>query len=313
MDIIESYLSEVGRFLPESRRDELITELRDDLLGELEALVEERGGQLTDADQRSVIGGFGHPFKVAARYQPTKYLIGPGLYPVFVQTLKTVFVLAVVLWVAVTVIGYMVTGEPLGPLQLLGRLIELGIWVVAVVILVFLAIEYSGEKLRWYEDWDPQTLSTGSLNVIRRGDVITNLITEGVFLLWWNDVLSFSHWMSDDAAIQLSLSAAWSAFFWPLNIAFGVAFALHVYVLMRGVWQRPALLTEVVVNVALLGIAFALLVNGPLLEIEAMPAETLYGVAQNSARAALLVISGFAIWDVWVAVRGFRGIQLLAR
>ncbi len=311
MDIIESYLSEIGRFLPESRRDELVTEVRDDLLGELEALVEERGGELTEQDQRDVIGRFGHPFKVAARYQPTKYLIGPELYPAFRQTLRTVFVLAIVLWMAVTVIGYIVSGDSLGPFQLLGRFIELSIWVVAVVILVFLAIENSGEKLRWYEDWDPKSLSTGVLNVIRRSDVITNLISEGVFLLWWNDVLSFSRWMPEDAVIELSLSPVWDTFFWPLNLAIGVAFVLHFYVLVRGVWQRATLLTEVVTNVALLGMVFALLVNGPLLVIEVMPAEHLQQVVQNTVRMILLVLGGFVLWDVWLAVRGFRGIQLL--
>ena len=313
MDIIGSYLSEVGRFVPESHRDELIAELRDDLLGELDAIAEERGGQVTDEDQRSVIGRFGHPFKVAVRYQPAKYLIGPELYPVFKRTLKTLYVLAILLWLATTVIAYVVTGDPVGPLQLLGRFIELCVWVGAVAILVFLAIEYSGKRLRWYENWDPRTLPTGALSMVRRGDVITNLISEGVFLLWWNDVLSFSHWMSADALIQLSLSPVWSAFYWPLNIAFGLAFAAHVYVLARGVWQRSTLITEVLVNVALLGMAFGLLISGPLLHIETMPAESLHGIAQNAVRITLLVLSGFAIWDVWLALRGFRGIQVTVR
>ena len=95
MELVESYLNEVGRFLPEDQRTEVLAELRDDILGEIEGRAETFGRAPSIEDEEIVLTQFGHPLKVAGRYQPEKYVIGPDLYPAFIHTLKGLFGLVV--------------------------------------------------------------------------------------------------------------------------------------------------------------------------------------------------------------------------
>jgi hypothetical protein len=64
---------------------------------------------------------------------------------------------------------------------------------------------------------------------------VTNVITEGVFLLWWNHAFEAQNWLPEFGdGFPLALSPAWDIFFWPLNVIVGIAFFLHAYALIRG-------------------------------------------------------------------------------
>jgi hypothetical protein len=308
MQLVESYLYEVGRFLPEEQRDELLADLRDDILGEVEGEAEAQGRLPELADEQLVLARFGHPLKAAGRYQPPRALIGSEIYPAFVHTLKVVSVVAVVGLVVVCLIGAQSSDWRLGPFDLLRMTLEVLLWVFAIVVLVFVSIEYSGERLNWYENWQPSTLGVSSLSVINRQDVITNLLSEGFFLLWWNDVVVLSSLIPEGIAERIvSLAPVWDAYFWPLNIIIGAVFILHFYVLVRGVWQRYALLAELVANAACLAIATALLTGGDLVILnDSFSPEFEYRV-QRTVQISILVICGFIVWDMWLALRTFRG------
>ncbi|MCR9262135.1 MAG: hypothetical protein NXH95_20660 [Pseudomonadaceae bacterium] len=308
MQLVESYLYEVGRFLPKEERDELLADLRDDILGEVEGLAEAAGRPPELTDEQVVIARFGHPLKAAGRYQTPRALIGTELYPAFTHTLKVVFSVAFFGLVLVWLIGAEAADWRLGPFQLLGLAIEVLLWVFASVVLVFVAIEYSGERLRWYENWQPSELSSTSLGVINRQDVITNLISEGFFLLWWNNVVVLMQFLPEGASAQvIALAPIWETFFWPLNILFGALFLLHFYVLVRGVWLRPVLIAEVVGNTALLAIAAVLLTSGDLLVLNDGFPNGFTSNAQLVVKVALLVVCAATIWDIWLAFKTFRG------
>ncbi|XOV85622.1 MAG: hypothetical protein ACFHXK_11005 [bacterium] len=308
MQLVESYLYEVGRFLPKEERDELLADLRDDILGEIEGAAQAAGRAPEVADEQAVIARFGHPLKAAGRYQQPRALIGTELYPAFVHTLKVVSSVAVFGLVLVWLIGGETAGWRLGPFALLGMALEVLLWVFASVVLVFVAIEYSGERLQWYENWQPSALSSTSLGVINRQDVITNLISEGFFLLWWNNVVVLVGFLPQGAAEQVvALAPVWDTFFWPLNIIFGVLFLLHFYVLVRGVWQRFVLLAEVVGHIALLAIAGVLLSSGDLLVLNDQFPDGFARNAQRVVKVALLVVCAVTLWDIWLAFRTFRG------
>jgi hypothetical protein len=138
--------------------------------------------------------------------------------------------------------------------------------------------------------------------------VITNLLSEGFFLLWWNDVVVLSNLIPEDIAERIvSLAPLWEAYFWPLNIIVGALFILHFYVLVRGVWQRHALLAELVGNVACLGVAAVLLTSGDLVMLNDSFSPEFENNVQRSVQLSILVICGFVVWDMWLALRTFRG------
>ena len=105
MQLVDSYLNEVGRFLPAAQREDIINELREAITEQIEDLAQAGTGSPASSDAETVLRGFGHPLKVASAYQPQRHLIGPDYYPAFVQTLKTLLIVVgsvnLVIWLIV--------------------------------------------------------------------------------------------------------------------------------------------------------------------------------------------------------------------
>lgn len=76
-DVIESYVRDVARFLPRDKRNDVALELRALLHDELAAKAETRGRAVDRELAMELLGDFGRPAQVAARYQPRNPLIDP--------------------------------------------------------------------------------------------------------------------------------------------------------------------------------------------------------------------------------------------
>ena len=86
LELIESYAHQVSRFLPADERQAVYADVTAAVQEEVEARADEAGREPEAGDVEQVLMGFGHPLKVAAGYQPPRYLIGPELYPAFIRT-----------------------------------------------------------------------------------------------------------------------------------------------------------------------------------------------------------------------------------
>ena len=90
MDLVERYLKAVAAQLPKDNRDDIVAELRDEIMGRLEALEARLGRVPTDDEVEALLREVGHPLTVAARYRPGPHaLIGPELYPWWICLLYT--------------------------------------------------------------------------------------------------------------------------------------------------------------------------------------------------------------------------------
>ena len=76
-DVIESYVRDVARLLPNKRRDDVAVELRALLQEELAGKAEAAGRAPDRAMAMALLAGFGRPAEAAARYEPRKPLIDP--------------------------------------------------------------------------------------------------------------------------------------------------------------------------------------------------------------------------------------------
>ena len=97
MNMIEQYVSEVGENLPEKQRADLEKEIRSLIEDTLEERSKSAGRPIDDDMIVEVLKEFGSPAKMAASYQPARYLIGPRLYPTFILVLKIVSAVMLVL------------------------------------------------------------------------------------------------------------------------------------------------------------------------------------------------------------------------
>src|SRR5271166_7007110 len=86
MELLDSYLGAVKRYLPRGQADDIIKELGDDLRSQIDDKATELGRPLTDAEQMAIFKENGDPMLVARRYRQDRRslslgweLIGPEL------------------------------------------------------------------------------------------------------------------------------------------------------------------------------------------------------------------------------------------
>lgn len=102
MNLIEKYLRAVAAQLPPEARDDVIAELRDEIMSRIETREEGLGRPLADDEVEDELRALGHPLLVAARFGGgPMHVVGPELYPFWAFAVK----IALVMMIAITVIG----------------------------------------------------------------------------------------------------------------------------------------------------------------------------------------------------------------
>jgi hypothetical protein len=161
MNLIDKYITEVGKHLPRKNRADIEAEIR----STLEDMLEERRQTQGTADEGTVIAllkEYGAPREVAESYTGPRYLIGPRVYPIF--ELVTKIVLAVLIAVTLAGLGLSLSRSSLaGPeflktignsaLSLLGGLIT----AFGNIVLVFAILErvLPAKVFEEEEEWNP--------------------------------------------------------------------------------------------------------------------------------------------------------------
>jgi len=96
MDMLEDYLRAVSRLLPRTKRDDIIAELRDEILTRIEARESELGRKLSEDETQQLLRDFGHPIVVASRYRDgPQYAVGPAFYPYWVFAIRFIIVIEI--------------------------------------------------------------------------------------------------------------------------------------------------------------------------------------------------------------------------
>ena len=89
MEYVERYIYAVTRYLPEKDREDVAKELKSNLEDMLD-------DDYSKENVRKVLEDMGSPYELSRRYlNQENYLIGPGIYHTYIETLKILFVVAV--------------------------------------------------------------------------------------------------------------------------------------------------------------------------------------------------------------------------
>src|SRR5450755_1382548 len=83
MELLDRYLQAIEFWLPKGQKKDIIAELSEDIRSQIEEKETELGRKLEDEEVATILKRCGAPLRVALRYQPQRYLIGPTLFPVY--------------------------------------------------------------------------------------------------------------------------------------------------------------------------------------------------------------------------------------
>jgi hypothetical protein len=152
MSLMNRYIAEVGRHLPEKDRSDIEAEIRSMIEDTLEERWE-RGHTPTSADDEVIaetLERLGDPKLLAYKYTPPKrYLIGPDWYEGYLKVLQRVLFMALPVFAVATFIVTL-TQDPLDFINAIGEAVggafSVGIQILFWVTLVFVLLERSDEK-----------------------------------------------------------------------------------------------------------------------------------------------------------------------
>ena len=257
MSLIERYLAAVAAQLNPDQREDVVAELRDDLMSRIEAREAELGRSLTDDETEAVLRELGHPLAVAARYgSGPQHLIGPELFPWWLFAMKVglaAMALLSVIGLGGRVLGGMDVGQAFA--QALGGFIEGGLTLLGLVTVLGFVWERYGGKPGFITNWRVRDLGLfelGRLNADTWGKAmqsgqpkvvyvdatgsrmspvaraLASATAMAVFLLWWVGALRLGGTGVEDiealvwgvdytAAVQAVIAALW----WPV-VVYGV-------------------------------------------------------------------------------------------
>jgi hypothetical protein len=160
-ELIERYVHQVGRYLPEKERADIQKELRSQIQDQLE---DRYGASPSQTEVAAVLQGLGYPVAMAASYSRQQYLVGPTLYPFLMMVLRVGMPIIPGVVVLLSIVSALLAGETGNWIGLLiGSLFsgaQAALIFAAIVVLIFALIERSGmePELKKEEPFNPLAL-----------------------------------------------------------------------------------------------------------------------------------------------------------
>jgi hypothetical protein len=291
MNLLDIYVSEVGRHLPRKSRADIEAEIR----SVLQDMVEERSRQISrpvdDEITIEVLKKYGDPEKVAATYLPERYLIGPHLYPIFWIVIRVV--LAVIGVLALIGLGIALGQPAASPENVLKTIFKAladfgasAISVLGNVVLVFAILEWAlyraGVKMKDIDikegkEWDPRSLARISPpDRVSRGETILEIVGcfAGIVIFnFYPQIVSFTP--SLNSVVETGnwtvvpflplLSEAFFRYVPFLTAIWGLTLVLDVVLLRQGFWNSLTRWFAIALKVAGVILAIAMLTGPSLL------------------------------------------------
>ncbi|MFN2110413.1 MAG: hypothetical protein ACK2UI_12175 [Anaerolineae bacterium] len=283
MELIDRYVYQVGRRLPERMRADVKQELHSLLIDALEERTGRTAGTeagrpdtFTEDEQVAVLEEFGPPEQMANKYRPRpRYVIGPKVYDLYLLVISVVAgagLLAAIITAIVSMLGPDSKASVLDlMLQTVTIFMNIALSGIGSTTLVFALLERAvpDEEFKLDEDekWNPRDLPViEARDEIKRGGLIVEIAFLTLLII---GILAFGNRIGGafyDGAWHWSppfLSTAFFSMYLPLFITrWGLSIALDLVLLRQGRWQLGTRVADVLfhcLDIYILG----RLINGP--------------------------------------------------
>jgi hypothetical protein len=247
MQLLDRYLQAVGTHLPQKKRDDILREIRANILEGVEDREAELGHPLTIEEEEAVLKQYGNPVVVGMRYWPKQYLIGPSLFPYYVYALKTVTPLALVIATVVNLISLSAKTIALETvLGVLGRLPFVIFMTAAWITIAFVAFEFAQPHFEKqphpFADWSPRKLPplqpVHGYSVWKTG---FELVVTAIGIAWLLSIPFVPFLMLGPAASQMKyfrLAPEWLTVYWGFIAIASVQWLSDALTLVEPSWRR---------------------------------------------------------------------------
>jgi hypothetical protein len=324
MSLIDRYIAEVGRHLPEKNCSDIEAEIR----SMVEDMLEERGQQAKSADHSIIaetLEQLGDPKLLASRYAPPRrYLIGPGWYEVYIQTLQRVLYIVLPIFAAVTFI-LTLAKDPLDFINAVGNAVSgafnVGLQICFWNTVVFVLLERSDAITSEALERTPKTWTIAQLPMmphkrqISIGEALTDIVME-LFVLLWIVLPPVQSWLQGDTEfVPFFHPDLWTLWF-PMFCVLLVLSLIHdVFKLKIGNWTPALTATNVILGLLSIIFIVALVTTQEVINpaflatLDSTQVSELRNVATWSTwtvniTAAILI--GIFLWDMVNSIRMAR-------
>jgi len=314
MNLIDTYVSEVGKHLPKKSAADIEAEIRSVLQDMLEERSQAAGKPVDDELTFEVLKEYGAPDKVAASYQSQRYLIGPQLFPTFQMVLKivlSVFGTLAILGLGIQLARYGVSVD--GIFQGIAGIISAFITALGNVVLIFAIIEwvlrskgstFPSQELPAEKQWDPRSLlKISPPDRVKIGERIADIVFDSAAIVLFNfypHIIGFNYLQEGVWKDFPVFSEAFFAFIPWLTLILVLDIGLNIAVLRQGNWKSFTRWFDIGLRGAMISIGAVMLSTPGLLAITAdalitaspldLPTAGLLEVVARQGGASILAI-----------------------
>ncbi|MCW3846615.1 hypothetical protein OF829_05145 [Sphingomonas sp. LB-2] len=267
MDLIDRYLHAVRRNLPQGAKgngaDDIVAELRDDLMSRKEDREERLGRDLTKDETSALLKEFGHPLVVASRFRRHQYLIGPEVFPFYLSVMRVVLMIVVAVVIAVSV-GKALTGggNPfLTWVESMSGIFDTVLLNAAIITIIFVVMERIGFPAEHLVTWVPDNLP----DVIDKQQGPWEAAIEvglGIaFILWWTGTIHIP-WRTGGPDFHIEPSPVFMELYWPILILASARLVHNLIQWLRPRWKALLALTNAATGLGGLAILFLVYQSG---------------------------------------------------
>jgi hypothetical protein len=315
MELIDRYLHAIRRNLPEAKAEDIVAELRDDLMSRVEDREEGLGRPLTKDETSALLKEFGHPLVVASRFRTHQYLIGPAIFPFYLSVMRIVLMIVVAIVLAVS-IGKAVFSGGDDMLRIwadsMSGIFSAVLVNAAIITLVFAVLERTNfaaeHKFNWTPDQLPDVIDKQPGPWGSAAEVALSI----AFILWWTGVIVMP-WHTGAADFRLQPSPVFAELYLPILILASARLVHNLVQWLRPRWKGVLALTNAATALGGLAILFVIYQSGHLVTVVStgMAAEQVGKLQESldlSFRIAVIVIG--VVWTLqclgalWRLVRG---------
>jgi hypothetical protein len=332
-NLIDTYVSEVGRRLPKKTRLDIEAEIRSILQDMLEERSQKTGKPVDEEMTLEVLKSYGAPEKVAATYLGERYLIGPRLYPIFMTVMRIVLIVTGVLAaIGLGIAVYQTTLTPLNAFETIvkaiANFVTSAFTALGNIVIIFAIVEWAlyraGGKLDIKglpieKEWDPRSLTKLSApNQVKMGETIVEIVGCFVAIVIFNfypQIIGFTPSLngvvgSGNWAIGFGnltfvplLSEAFFQFVPYMTLVWALTIILDIVLLRMGHWNTVARINLIGLKVVNIIIAAVMLGGPSLLAITAQTLTSAIGDAEV-ANTLMIMLNGAVHFALWLSIVG---------